>query len=456
MRTVLVVAVVVAAAVGAVLWRVVGSGGGWDPQVAAIARFVENDRGLSFEHPVPVHFLSTAQFRAQIGAGDQLSSSDRAALEQQVSELRALGLAHGPVNLADLETKADQADTVGYYDSDTKQLYVEGTTLTPYVRVTVAHELTHALQDQRLGLSRLDGLPDDEQAAISALVEGDATTVEQDYRSHLTRSEEAAYEAEESSIGGGSSPDLPEAVADSNDFPYDFGPAFVDSLLAAGGNGQVDAAFARPPTAEAQIVNPSRYLAHTPTARVAPPAVSPGGRRLQPPAAFGQVSMAETLGASIGWAAWAAVQGWQGDSAVLYQAAGRTCVAIGTLLDSPVSSSAFLQAARQWATGLPGATVTAAGNTVEIRSCDPGPQATIAQPASPTVHDVLVARADLIDAVMPGDVTSAARAECTADATIKALGTTRAVAYDQTLSGAPSDTEVQALEHAAEKTCPAR
>ena len=44
----------------------------WDARVAPIADFVEKERGLDFDHPVDVEFLSPADYRkAAIGDDEQ-------------------------------------------------------------------------------------------------------------------------------------------------------------------------------------------------------------------------------------------------------------------------------------------------------------------------------------------------------------------------------------------------
>ena len=45
--------------------------------------------------------------------------------------------------------------TLAYYDPSGEQVFVRGTELTPAVRVTLAHELAHVLQDQHFDLERL-------------------------------------------------------------------------------------------------------------------------------------------------------------------------------------------------------------------------------------------------------------------------------------------------------------
>ena len=75
-----------------------------------------------------------------------------------------------------------------------------GTDLTDVdVRVTLVHELTHALQDQHFDLTKLDDAVETsgEDFALTALVEGDATSVEDDYLFSLPQAEQDAYFAED-------------------------------------------------------------------------------------------------------------------------------------------------------------------------------------------------------------------------------------------------------------------
>jgi len=71
------------------------------------------------------------------------------------------------------------AGVVGFYDPETKQLVVRGTDTTPFTRRVLAHELTHALDDQHFDLNRqqLDKADDETGFGFSALVEGNARRV---------------------------------------------------------------------------------------------------------------------------------------------------------------------------------------------------------------------------------------------------------------------------------------
>src|SRR3954471_7574008 len=72
----------------------------WDPRVEPIAREVEKLRGLEFEHPVPVDFLSNAAFNKRIAVTrDTMSADDKTQLERAQSQLRSIGLLGDDVDL---------------------------------------------------------------------------------------------------------------------------------------------------------------------------------------------------------------------------------------------------------------------------------------------------------------------------------------------------------------------
>ena len=173
----------------------------WDRRVAKYVRFVERHRSLEFDHPVPVKFLGDDAFLEAFRRDDpEITERDRVDAERSAGQLRALGLIEGPVDLIESQRDLDAADTVGFYDQERKALYVRGTDLTDVdVRITLVHELTHALQDQHFDLSKLDDEIETsgEDFALTALVEGDATSIEDDYLFSLPRAEQDAYFAEE-------------------------------------------------------------------------------------------------------------------------------------------------------------------------------------------------------------------------------------------------------------------
>ena len=241
----------------------------WDPRVAKYVKFVEQHRKLKFDHPVRVEFLADAAFVKAFQRDDpKITKQDRAEAERIAGELRAVGLIEGPVDLIESERNLGATDTVGFYDQERKALYVRGTDLTDVdVRITVVHELTHALQDQHFDLTKLDDAvkTEGEDFALTALIEGDATSIEDDYLFSLPQAEQDAYFAGDPDTDAtGHEPGRPVVTSSasrpcstsSTSGPYVFGSRYIGLLRQAGGEGRVDDAFAAPPLTEEEIVDP--------------------------------------------------------------------------------------------------------------------------------------------------------------------------------------------------------
>lgn len=405
----------------------------WDPRVRPIVTFVEKQRGLTFEHPVPIDFLAPTAFEQHVAGDKPLSAKDRADLEKAVGELRALGLVSGKVDLAALERKLLRESVIGLYDDQTHHVYVKGAELTPDVRVTLAHELTHALQDQRFGLRQLHGEDSGRASAYRALVEADAMRVEDAYTNALSPDDKKAYDsaqaADNAAVNLG---DLPPVMVQQFSFPYVFGPYFLRWLLKSGGNAAVNVAFSGPPTSDAQVIDPASFLAGVKAVTVAAPKLRPGQVMIDKPDDFGQDVMLLVLGDRLGYLpAWTAVRAWAGDSVIGYRDHGRSCVAVATALRTPADADRFAGTATQWAATMPGASVTRAGATVELRSCDPGAAAAAHPPATPDPFHVLQDRAQLmqllheqahLDGKLPG---------CVADNAIARMGPEEFVAVGE-------------------------
>ena len=121
-------------------------------------------------------------------------------------------------------------------------MVIRGTDIDDVVtRVTVVHELTHALQDQRFDLHQLNGLVRDsgEDFALTASIEGDARFVEEAYYFSLTPEEQDEYDNWDPGDGDGGAPTAPdEATSDDippvldviQSAPYAFGLRFISFL----------------------------------------------------------------------------------------------------------------------------------------------------------------------------------------------------------------------------------
>ena len=125
----------------------------------------------------------------------------------------------------------------------------------------IVHELTHALQDQHFDLTKLDDAVETagEDFALTALVEGDATSVEDDYLFSLPQAEQDAVLRRRPHRHGRTTPsssDIPPVLDLFTGGPYVFGSRYVGLLRQAGGQGRVNDAFANPPSTEEEIIDP--------------------------------------------------------------------------------------------------------------------------------------------------------------------------------------------------------
>ncbi|HUR13826.1 MAG TPA: hypothetical protein VM097_04955 [Mycobacteriales bacterium] len=415
----------------------------WDSRVTELAAFVERERALRFEHPIEVAFLAEEEFVKEVTEPDP-TAEERKEVEDFVEVLRALGLVTGHPDLFAAHNALVGSDVVGLYVPEEEKLYVRGTELTPYVRATAVHELTHALQDQHFDLQQLkDDAPGDDDTAVTALIEGDAVRIEDAYLQGLSPADRQAYSAEESELQEAAQDthdDIPQVLQDRFALPYVFGPTLLDTLIAEGGNKAVDAAFRKPPYAEAQVVDPQRYPTGFTPVKIADPELPKKAEELDGSTPFGQVSLVEVLGTRLGYAqAWAAVQGWAGDALRPYRLDDRTCVSATVALADDAGATRFHDAVKAW-----GATSVSApaDRRVHFVACDPG------EAARPTAHEpsafaVLSGRAQVVHALMRQSQLGFATARCMTDTLITALGPDRFGQLDEEQPTAQESQQIQ-------------
>jgi len=230
--------------------------------VALISGRVERLRGLRFRRPVPVAVVSPQQARrAGLADADRAMPTARRRASEEL--LKLLGLLPAGADLRAIEASIFEEQVAGYYDPRRGRLaLVRGAGVDD---ITLAHELTHALEDQYADLQRLGGDPrdgDDARTAQQALVEGSATLVMERYAARWPSDAPLGDALAGLTQVSGATP-LPEYLARSLVFPYFQGLAFVEALVKAdgGGWGLVDLAQrARPPRTTAEILDPDRWL----------------------------------------------------------------------------------------------------------------------------------------------------------------------------------------------------
>jgi hypothetical protein len=229
--------------------------------IALIERRVEALRDLRFRHPVPVAVVSPAQARREgIAEYDRGEPIPQRRTDEELLEL--LGLLPPGTDLRQIEATVFGEQVAGYYDPHHKHLaLVRGAGVDD--DVTLAHELTHALEDQHADLGRLGaGGGDDASTAQQALVEGSATLVMERYAARWPSDAPLGDALAGLTQVTGATP-LPAYTARTLVFPYFQGMSFVQALRDADGGGWklVDVAErARPPQTTAEILDPGRWL----------------------------------------------------------------------------------------------------------------------------------------------------------------------------------------------------
>ncbi len=393
----------------------------WDGRVLPLVLFVEQQRGWSFEHPVEVEFLTAAEYRERTRADEE--SFDKGELEdlrQAEALLRAFGLITSDVDLLETLNDLNDTGTLAYYDREEERVTVRGTDVTPELRVTLVHELTHALQEQTFGNERFDEDDDEltsgQMMAYRALMEGDADRIEQAYLDSLSAEEkEAAEEGTEDEEAAFEEQGAPPALRALSGMPYALGGTFVE-LLTTVAPAKLDEAFMVPPESEEQVLDPFAYLDDDKPRAVPTPPIE--GLEVEDEGDFGAASLLIVLAERIDLRqALRAALGWGGDAYAAFHRDGRTCARVDVAGDTPADTEELEGALRVWAAASPEgtATVTRKADLVELESCDPGSGATASSGGSLEALGLARARTEIaVHALGTGAQPSAARCYATA------------------------------------------
>jgi hypothetical protein len=291
--------------------------------VSVIARRVEALRDLRFERvPEPVAVTPEQARREGLRDLDRTYPEARRRADERM--LKLLGVIEPDADFRELTEQLFGEGVAGYYDPRTKRLRtVKGADSGSRVlaEIVLAHELTHALEDQRYRLEELGG-GDDHGLAYLALVEGTATVMMYRYADRHFTAEEAIGGLAASAFQDPGS--LPPFVTAQLVFPYVGGQAFVDDLLRrAGGRWDlVDTAYRlRPPASTEQVMHPGAYIEGDAPARVRlrlRPVLGPGWRR-RAAGVFGELQTRELMAAAGGGGSSDAAEGWGGDRYELWR-----------------------------------------------------------------------------------------------------------------------------------------
>jgi len=310
-----------------------------DAEIAELSAETERIRGLPFLEPVDVTFLTDEEFEDRILA-DLEEDLDSGELDEVALVWRALELIPPDTDLGALLRQALAGEVLGFYDPETDELVMRGVVLDPFVRSTLVHELTHALDDQHFDLDRaelMDGDDSEAQFGFIGLVEGTATWVEEQWVTMLDRDEVAELRRREAEFGVGIDlRGIPDILLIDISLPYILGPTFVRELVAAAGTDGIDAAYLDLPTSGEHILEPESYEARDlPVVVVNPPAdgtvISEG--------VIGASGLFEMLLDLDVAAAQRMARAWEGDRYVVWRNGDEVCLRADVLAEPDATTT---------------------------------------------------------------------------------------------------------------------
>jgi hypothetical protein len=359
----------------------------WPAEIEPIAQFVEAERQLAFTNPVEVQFLPDDEFNKLFAPPpDQAPTAEDISVASRYYD--ALGLAKDYDAYAGQQALGESS-VLGLYRLDDETVYVRGDVLTPGVKVVLAHELAHALQHQHFTIET--GGPGDLQTR--AIVEADATRVEQAYLRTLSATDQQ-HALADMNAGGDPSEfeygDIPPSVIDSLYAPYVIGPQFLDARFAAGGNAGVDAALRDIPSQE-ELLAPETFGAGADDVTTTAP-VPDGAIVVYENAPVPLYDVLQMMDAWLPWAgARTALDGWAGGSSATFESSeGVLCVSFSIVNDTIEYANLLATTLGEWAAAaMSSATPTvdsaASQPTVNFTACErPAGASTPAKPAFTT------------------------------------------------------------------------
>jgi hypothetical protein len=339
--------------------------------VEEIARSVERVRELDFERLPAVRRVTGEQARAE-GLREldrQVPVAERRAEERL---LKLLGLLPADSSLRELLGTALRNEVGGYYSPSTGTLSIVGDSGVGGLgdRITLAHELTHALEDQHfdIELRGSTGFRRDRAVAESSLREGTATVAMVDYVVlDQTGTRDVPAELRETvldqlqEVALPASSGLPRYVRESIVFPYAAGAQLVNGIDERGGWEAVNRAFGPDaPESSEQVMHPEKYEAKEPPLRVRVRGLGgalPAGARPVEQGDFGEFDTEQLLREANGRErSERAAAGWGGGAFALWRLpGGEDVLVLRWEWDSPRDAAEAATALRRTASALGGA-----------------------------------------------------------------------------------------------------
>jgi len=250
-----------------------------------IMRFVSRDTGLPLHHDIKKELIGRDEVQKYIEE-KMKDDEDRKDMERSEVVLKKFGLLPRSFDLQPFLVSLLREQIAAFYDSKKKTVFMLNWLSPESQKPIMAHELTHALQDQTVDLDkwmeevrkrskqsstpdRPDMEVDEESSARSAVAEGQGMAVLIDYLlAPMGRSMKDSPQVVDMMRAGMDKDDsapllasAPLLLRESLIFPYRDGLGFVQAVL---NNGGVDKAYTdlllKPPQNTHEVLVPESYL----------------------------------------------------------------------------------------------------------------------------------------------------------------------------------------------------
>jgi hypothetical protein len=241
-----------------------------DDELLATIEQIEQEtadlRGLELLEEINKQIMTRAELRANVEEIIDEEYTPEVAQDEALALWLLRLIEDRNLDLYQLQIDLLGEQIAGYYDPETKELVVisDDGGLSAVDKVTMSHEVVHALQDQHFDLAAVDSLATnaDQEFAITSLIEGDATTGMSLYMFEYLPPDELA-DVFSDSLAAPDTPvydNAPRYIREGLVFPYESGGEFVNAIFSQGDFEAVNEAFANPPMSTEQILHPEKYL----------------------------------------------------------------------------------------------------------------------------------------------------------------------------------------------------
>lgn len=341
--------------------------------IEVLAGLCEAVRALKFTRPVRIEVEDELAITQSLMK--EIEDDD---IEHATVVYTALGLLERDIDLRKVFEELLAEQVVGYYNPTGARLVIRNDVMSSLSltrrdekadenRLTIIHELVHALQDQHLGLGPANEKErtSDADNAFRAVVEGDATLA---MIAHLLMREGLPMEAAAASIqqmgelidlsalvSGDKLQQAPAILRLTLLAPYLEGLQFIAAVFNRGGWSAVDKAHRAPPTTTEQVLHPHKFFAGEPGEHVripTLPALKRAGWTKLGEDTLGELELGVYFGQLMASGVdKEAAQGWGGDQVRVYRKDTQSAVVWFTTWDSDRDAIEAEEAARRVSAG---------------------------------------------------------------------------------------------------------